>query len=187
MPIKKPPFDETKTTQAAALLLKLNDGRMPYMKLVKLLYNADREALRRWGRQITNDAPFSMEHGLVLSTVLDQAEDSDPAFESIWSAHLRTSGYNTTIIEDPGDGELSDAEVELLEEMFEAYRGKDQYYMRDEHHDKTKFPEWEDPGQSSIPTGIGAILAAVGFDESEREQILASLEEDEVLARYRAI
>lgn len=185
MPTKKPPFDETKTTQAATLLLKLNDGTMPYMKLVKLLYNADREALRRWGRQITYDALYSLKHGLVLSTTLNKAKDADPAIETIWSEHIKTRGYDSMIIKDPGDGELSDAEVELLEEIFEAYRGKDQFYMRDEHHDKTKFPEWQDPGESSIATDLGAILAAVGFDKSEREQILASMEEDEAIARYR--
>lgn len=185
MPTKKPPFDETKTTQAAVLFLKMNNGSMNYMKLVKLLYNADREALHRWGRQITYDAPYSLKHGLVLSTILNRAKDVDPAIETAWSEHIKTQGYESTIIKDPGDGELSDAEVELLQEMFEAYRGRDQYYMRDEHHDKAKFPEWEDPGESSIPTDLGAVLAAVGFDESEREQILASLEEDEALAKYR--
>ena len=44
---------------------------MSYMKLIKLLYLADREALLRWGRPITFDAYVSMDRGPVLSSVLD--------------------------------------------------------------------------------------------------------------------
>jgi len=38
-------FDEAKATQAATLFLKLRGGRMHYIKLIKLLYLLDREAL----------------------------------------------------------------------------------------------------------------------------------------------
>ena len=49
-------FNEKKATQAAARFLRLCKGCMNYMKLIKLLYIADREALLRWGRPITTDA-----------------------------------------------------------------------------------------------------------------------------------
>ena len=42
-------FSETKVTEAAVHLLRLRDGKMSYLKLLKLLYLADREALHRWG------------------------------------------------------------------------------------------------------------------------------------------
>jgi hypothetical protein len=35
--------NEIKTTQDAALFLKLNGGKMNYMKLIKLMYLADRD------------------------------------------------------------------------------------------------------------------------------------------------
>ena len=41
------PFNQPKATQAAARRLKSRGGRMSYMKLIKLLYLADREALAR--------------------------------------------------------------------------------------------------------------------------------------------
>ena len=39
------PFNERKATEAAAHLLALRGGQMHYLKLLKLLYIADREAL----------------------------------------------------------------------------------------------------------------------------------------------
>ncbi len=44
---------------------------MSYMKLIKLLYLADREALARWGRPITTDTYVAMKHGPVLSYILN--------------------------------------------------------------------------------------------------------------------
>jgi len=46
------PFDETKATQVASRILKMRGGRMHYLKLIKLLYIIDREALQRWGFQV---------------------------------------------------------------------------------------------------------------------------------------
>ena len=48
-------FDEVKATQAAAKLLKQSGGSLSHMALIKLLYRADREAIRRWGLPITTD------------------------------------------------------------------------------------------------------------------------------------
>jgi uncharacterized phage-associated protein len=44
---------------------------MAYIKLIKLLYLADREALLRWGRPITTDRHVSMPKGPVVSQIYD--------------------------------------------------------------------------------------------------------------------
>ena len=49
-------FNERRATEAAARFLKLRGGRMKYLKLIKLLYFLDREALLRWGRPVTTDS-----------------------------------------------------------------------------------------------------------------------------------
>jgi hypothetical protein len=54
---------EVKATQAAARLLQNRGGRMKFLKLIKLLYLADREALSRSGRPITTDSYVSMDNG----------------------------------------------------------------------------------------------------------------------------
>lgn len=82
-------FNEAKATQAAARFLKLRGGRMSYMKLIKLLYLLDREALLRWGRTVTTDRHVSMPQGPVVSQICDLIrEERPPGLESFWRAHI---------------------------------------------------------------------------------------------------
>jgi hypothetical protein len=180
----RPPYDEKKTTQAAALLLKLNGQPIEYMKLVKLLYNIDREALRRWGRPITYDEVFSLPHGLILSITLDKAETSDPIEQTYWDKYIKTEGYYVSPKSDCSDGELSEAEVELITEWFEIYKDKSPFDMEKEHHDPTRFPEWQNPGESRIRISMTQILMASGYSESESEQITYEIKEDARLLAF---
>src|SRR5208282_6704121 len=104
------PFNERKATEAAARLLKLRGGTMSYMKLIKLLYLADREALLRWGRPISTDRYVSMDKGPVLSRVLDLATDGDdPSRPAIWSEQIgEPVSYEVALKADPGSDELSE-------------------------------------------------------------------------------
>ena len=112
---------ERKATQAAADLLRLRGGRISYLKLIKLLYLADREALLRWGRNISTDRDVSMDRGPVLSRVLDLATDGeDPGTPSIWASNITEPGKNEVELRaDAGDDdELSEAEIQLLDQIF---------------------------------------------------------------------
>src|SRR5437667_12283059 len=103
-------FNERKATQSAARLLELRGGRMSYLKLIKLLYLADRESLLRWGRPISTDRYFSMDRGPVLSRVLDLATDGeDPGTPSIWSSSIAEPiNYEVALKDAAGDDELSE-------------------------------------------------------------------------------
>ena len=95
---------------------------MSYMKLIKLLYLADREALASWGRTITTDTYVSMDRGPVLSHVLDRInEGPSPQDPSFWAQHVTPSGnYEVELTIDPGGELLSEAEDELLDQVFKA-------------------------------------------------------------------
>ena len=65
-------FKEVKTAQVAAFFLAKAPGhRMPHLKLMKLLYLADRESMRETGYPMSWDRLVSMPHGPVLSTTLN--------------------------------------------------------------------------------------------------------------------
>jgi len=51
-----PRFNEQKATELAAYFLKSGGGSMPYLKLMKLLYLADRKAIELDGSPITESA-----------------------------------------------------------------------------------------------------------------------------------
>src|SRR5262245_9212871 len=62
-------FDTMKAIQAAAVLLRFDDGAMDYLRLLKLLYIADREALRETGRPISYSRTIAMDNGPLSSEV----------------------------------------------------------------------------------------------------------------------
>ena len=159
-------FNERKATQAAAYLLKRRGGRMSYLKLIKLLYFCDRAALARWGRPITTDRYFSMARGPVLSHVLDLVNDGDaPGEEVVWGAAVSApENYEVQLKADPGDDELSEAEVSVLEEVFRQYGHKSRWELVDLAHE---LPEWKDPEGGAIPISYRDILAAQGISEEE--------------------
>jgi len=169
----KPRYREDKATQAAALFLQLRGGIMSHLKLMKLLYLAERESLIRWGRPITYDSCVSMEHGPVLSQTLNRingyAED-----QSSWESAISSPENNEVkLINDPGDGSLSEAEEELIRELFEIHGKKSRWEIRDFTH---TLPEWQDPEGSSIRIEYREMLRAGGKTDAEIEAILQEIE-----------
>jgi uncharacterized phage-associated protein len=171
------PFNERKATEAAAHLLKLRGGRMSYMKLIKLLYLADREALLRFGCPITTDRYVSMDRGPVLSRVLNLiTEEKEPASQSLWTnAISEPDHYEVHLNKEIEPEELSDAEIELLDEIFRQYGQLDRWSLIKITHD---LPEWVDPHGSAIPISYRDILLNAGKSPAEIkviEQELAAL------------
>ena len=168
-------FNERKATQAAAHLLRLRGTEMSYMRLIKLLYLADREALLRWGRPITTDTHVSMDRGPVLSRVLDLATDGDlPGETSIWATHItEPERHSVRLRSDPGAEELSTAEAQLLDEIFERYGAKSRWELVElTHH----LPEWTNPQGSAISIQCRDILKAGGKTDLEIAAIEDELE-----------
>ena len=58
-----PLFDERKAAEAAAFLLFMAGGKLPLIKLVKLLYLAERLSLQRYGEPLTGDRLVAMPNG----------------------------------------------------------------------------------------------------------------------------
>jgi uncharacterized phage-associated protein len=152
-------FNEAKTTQAAAHLLKLRGSKMSYMKLIKLLYLVDREALLRWGRPVTGDRYVAMDRGPVLSQTLDLATDEpSPGEHSIWAEHIsEPAHYEVRLIKPATTDELSEAEIALIEEVFAKHGKKSRWQLVELVH---QLPEWEDPHGGAIPISYRDILRA---------------------------
>jgi uncharacterized phage-associated protein len=184
MPILR--FNEKKATQAAAHLLKLRGGKMSYLKLIKLLYLADRKALTRWGRPISTDRFVSMDRGPVLSRVLDLVTDGDdPDAPSIWASFIsEPANYEVRLKNDPSDDELSDAEIGVLDEIFKEFGTWSRWELVRFAH---TLPEWKDPQGSAIPIRISDILKAEGKSPLEISAVEDELSElaqaDLLLAR----
>jgi uncharacterized phage-associated protein len=171
-----PRFREDKATQAAAVLLTWAGGRMNYMKLVKLLYLADRTALLRWGRPISFARAFSMRHGPVLSEVLDLiSEGPPPGQPSPWTRTISIpSNYEVRLVAECPPDDLSDAEEDVLEEVFREYGHHEPWALVDLLHEI--LPEWT-PTNSAIPIRYRDILLREGRTETEVAELESELED----------
>lgn len=164
-------FNEIKTTQAVALFLKKSSDKMNYMKLIKLLYLADRGALSRWERSITGDMYFSMKHGPVLSNVLDIINNEIyPDLNSYWFKYISTpKDHEIRLEEMPELDALSKREIALIDELYEEFKDFNQWEMVDLCHEI--LPEWEEVKNTSKPIEIETILRTLEKSEDEIEAI----------------
>jgi uncharacterized phage-associated protein len=142
---------------------------MSHLKLMKLLYLVEREALLRWRRPIFFDCCVSMDKGPVLSRVLNTLH-GECETEELWQKTISPpTNYEVRLLEDPGTDSLSDAEEQLIKETFERFGKMSRWEICDYTHD---LPEWQDPHGSSIPIEYRDILREAGKTQIEVESIL---------------
>jgi uncharacterized phage-associated protein len=182
-------FNERKVSQVAAfLLLRAGDQPMSRMKIIKLLYIADRNAVRELGFSLSQDNHVSMDHGPVLSQTLRLIQQAVPSQPGEWHSWIRNDGsqdlaLNRSVVEEDLD-ELSLAECELLENVWQSYGHMTASQLRNWTHQNCS--EWERPEGTSIPITSLAIAKAVGLSEVEAgvlaEQAIAQDSLDRALA-----
>jgi uncharacterized phage-associated protein len=168
-------FNEAKATQAAARLLTLRGGRMSCIKLVKLLYLAEREALLRWGIPITSDRFVSLDIGPVVGRICELAQ-GEPAPNSarIWRRFISDpEHYEVHLLADPGSSELPARELSLIEEIFEQHGRQDRWSLVEYTR---ALPEWTYPDGSALPIEHRDILKSAGKTEAEISRIEEALE-----------
>ncbi len=175
-------YREDKTTQAASILLQLANGSLNVMKLLKLLYFADRYALLTWGRPITFDWYVSMSHGPVLSFTLDKINATKQQDNSsYWHNYIsERQDHEVHLINDALNDQLSPAEENALRSVWKEYGHMDQYEIRDLSH---KLPEWQNPEGSSLPISIERILLCAGFSDQDVSEVLEVLRTEEFMDR----
>lgn len=115
-------FDEYKATQASSYLLSLNNGRMNYMKMMKILYLSDRKFILDLGNSITTDNYVSMDNGPVVSRIYDLIKESRTDTGTYWSSFIRTEGDEVVLNNDPGDEYLSPMEMEVITSINSEFR-----------------------------------------------------------------
>jgi uncharacterized phage-associated protein len=174
-------FSTKKTIQAAAVLLKFARGRMGYLRLLKLLYIADRESLRQVRRPIIGTRIVAMKNGPLHSEVFNLVKGEHPD-APLWSEFIRREGYEVELTADPGVSELSPNDVHTLTEVSERYAPMGEYQIAEATHD---FPEWlknfpEGSDDTSFTIPLADLLDAVGLGDEKGEVLQDAKELAEV-------
>jgi uncharacterized phage-associated protein len=176
-------FREDKTTQMAARFLRLSGNRrMPYIKLIKLLYLADRKMLTTRGKPITYDRWVSMNKGPVLSSTLNIIRSLIPS--EYWTQHFRTSYHDVILCDDPGADNLSRAEDRIITEIFEEFGHLDRWELVRRVHE---LPEWKDPNGTSVEIPYEEVMRKEGFTEEEIEATMDNIGAGDALTRVLAM
>lgn len=174
-------INQPKTAQVAAQLLSKAGGRLSVLKLMKLLYLVEREAILTRATSLTHDCPVSMPHGPVLSQSYDLASGCGEAVPNGWSEWISDQdGYDVELNpekravprEDYDD--LSDADIELISRIWDEFGGMSKWELRDWTHDYCA--EWEDPKGSSSQIPTQKIFQAVGRSPEEATRLAREVE-----------
>ncbi len=170
-------FNFEKALQGAGVLLSLDGDQMERIRLLKLLYIADRELLAQTGRTITGDRAVAMDHGPVLSHVYDLIK-GEASRAGEWNQYIHTVGHRLELKKDPGRGELSRGEVQKLNELTDRYRNVDDWSLSEMTHD---FPEWRSCFLEGTSNAIPwlSVLAAQG-----KANLVEVIERDEADRQY---
>ena len=166
-------FNERKATAAAAFLLQQEGGTMDYMRLVKLLYLAERESLARLGHPLAGDTYYALDQGPILNRVLDLCKHKS---SGAWVGQIERSGLWAVHLKGTPDlGPLSPAEMTILEDIAKTYRDRDQWELSRLMHG---LAEWTDPRGSRIEIAPADILAALGKTPEQIREILDEAGDD---------
>lgn len=137
---------------------------MGLLDFTKLMYLVDRSALVRWGMPLTGDRYASMEFGMVLSETYDLSKRKFVQ-ERFWDNFISAPSQNheLTLLNDPDVDELSEEDLDLIDEVYEQYGHLDTHYLVDKVHHK--LPEWVDVGKSSLTIRYETVLEKSGCDD----------------------
>jgi uncharacterized phage-associated protein len=168
-------FDEIKAAHVAAWFLARAGGRMNVLKLMKLMYLAERESYREHGEPIIGDRLVSMPHGPVLSMTYSYTSGQADPSPTGWDAWIADREQHDVVLarrlDDPERDldRLSDADIAVLERIWDDFGALSQYALRDWTHDHCG--EWTDPDGSSLPIELPRLFAALGYSPAQAEEL----------------
>ncbi len=178
-------FDFRKALQATAVLVRADSGSAPssYLRILKLLYIAERRCIEQRGVPISGDRFFALEKGPVNHHVMNLIKNRhDRSAE--WFGFIETDQTKIKIVRDPGNGALSQFEIDALQWAVSQYSSMDEWDIVDATHE---FPEWKEtyPGDSraaEIPFEL--ILKKVGWTEAQARELIQEAERDSELSKF---
>lgn len=174
-------FTARKIAQMSAFFAKRQGGTINILKLIKLLYLADRESMARYGTPISFDYAYSMDKGPMLSQALDFVDGfiedaSDVAKWEEWIGDRKNHqvSLNRDFGRDDLD-EISDASLDVLEAVWRRFGHLDQWQLVKYTHDNCSEYKETPKGQRN-PISDSEILNAVGIEKKQADEISADIQ-----------
>lgn len=179
-------FSERKAAEAAAYFLiraKQQDANISLLKMMKLMYLAERLSYEKYCFPLIGDALVSMPHGPVLSRTLDLITVGDekeaPVWFSLIAEKIEKHKYMVLVNEDltiDALQELSEADIDILDSVWQDFGKMSAKRLETYTHDAANCPEWQDPDGSSVPIDLQTLMKHLGYTDDEITKAIANLQ-----------
>ena len=179
-------YNPQKAAQAAATFISLAPGeRIDRVRLLKLLYLADRTSFSRYGYTITGDRFAALDYGPIPSMTYDAMKGVGEG-ATAWNEWIRQGAtINENRLADGAyperAGALSDADLEVIHEIWAEVGELDNWDTVEWTH--ARCPEWSHPGGSSRPITLLDMGQGLEIPADELEELLAANTEQDDLRR----
>jgi uncharacterized phage-associated protein len=131
-------FNLEKAVQAAAFIVD-RIGEVEKIKLIKLIYLADREHFIRTGAPITGDRQVAMPFGPVPSSTLDVINGQVSGADELVFRFLNVRNNKIRLHKSPGKAAISADEIETLTRVLKTHGKKAPWALANETH---RLPEY---------------------------------------------
>lgn len=122
-------YDKDRASHATRWLLARHAGKLDRLKLVKLIFLADRLHLSKYGRPIVGGSYSAMPHGPVASPFLNALNDGS-------IDGIAVDGPTTVLAKLPADEDfLSESDIEVLTAINAEFGAKDAWGLRNMTHE----------------------------------------------------
>ncbi len=179
-------FNARKAGQVAAYFVIREGGRLNVVKLIKLIYLANRHFMSVYDEPMLFDGAVSMRLGPVNSRSYECVNSGGAGWDDFIAGR---DNHNVDLaranINDQDFDELSEADHEVLESIWGEFGHMTQWALVKYTHDNC--PEWEDPGDSSAPIPYSRILKFLDKPNANElaNDILEHKQLDRMLSRLR--
>ncbi len=165
-------FQIGKATEAACEFLERAGGQINIMKLMKLCYLLDRLSLDRRGIPVLGGDYLSMRNGPVTSELLDliNAGRLEGEVDAGWENNISDrTNHEVKLDRKPERREISDAELELIELIWQEHGHRNQWQLVQWCH--THCGEWTPISRGCAPIAVERIAQALGKSQPQIQKI----------------
>lgn len=143
-------FHPEKAVQAAGYLLERLGGASDKVRLMKLMYLADRDHFLAQGRPITGDMQYALPHGPCPTCTLNLLAGLDPDQNDYVFKHITTTKEQFRLEANPGTSCLEPSEIEVLDAVLSRYGSLHTWPLRKLTHDLPEYIECEVGSSSAL-------------------------------------
>jgi len=171
-------YNEKRAAQAAAKFAELEGGTIDKYKLAKLMYYLERQTIVTTGQPLFHAELCSIPYGPIASEVNDGLNsiippntidlNTEEGFHPSWEQNFSRQGKNGIHrTNNPGDDELSDSDINLIQEIQSYFQNWGFTRLRNFFH---ALPEYEET-DGKEPIHFTTILRVSGFSDEEIQEL----------------